>query len=84
MIDVKEAVRLATDYIKDLYDERELEDLTLEEVELSEDEQWWLVTLGHARRLSGMDGFGGQHRRCLRVFSIRADSGQVQSMKIRD
>jgi hypothetical protein len=84
MIDVKTAVKIAFDYIQDLYEERELQELALEEVEQSADKAWWLVTLGHARRLSGMDGFGGQHRRAYRVFKIDAEQGQVQSMRIRE
>ena len=84
MIDVKEAVAVATAYIRELYEEKDLHDLGLEEVELSEDDRWWMVTLGHARKLSGMDGFGGQHRRAYRVFRIDAEEGVVRSMKIRD
>ena len=41
-----------------------------------------MITLGHARRLSGMDGFGGQHRRVYKVFTIDADNGEVHSMKL--
>lgn len=46
MIGVKEAVRIAMDYLATLYEDKDLRDVLLEEVRLSEDDQYWLVTLG--------------------------------------
>ncbi|ODS29889.1 MAG: hypothetical protein SCARUB_05011 [Candidatus Scalindua rubra] len=40
MIDVKEATKLATEYFTDLFEEK-YSDLTLEEVEISEDGKFW-------------------------------------------
>ncbi len=45
MTDVKQAVRTAFDYIQQLYPS-ELPGLRLEEVQLSEDEHRWLITMG--------------------------------------
>jgi hypothetical protein len=52
MIDVKQAVSAASEFLKSLYAPNELVDLTLEEVELSSDETNWLITFGFTRRLT--------------------------------
>jgi hypothetical protein len=46
MIEVKEAVELARKSFGELYQDRPFQDVTLEEVEASEDDQYWSVTLG--------------------------------------
>jgi hypothetical protein len=54
MIEVKEAVRIAFQYMKEIFFEEQLYDLTLEEIELAEpsdDEPYWLVTVGFTRVL---------------------------------
>jgi hypothetical protein len=96
-INVKEAVRIAVEYVRELYAPAELVDLRLEEVELSESAKYWLVTLGFSR-----PEVQKQHRqvesqgqtmvdllrpraleREYKVVKINAKSGDVQSMKIR-
>ena len=84
MIDVKSAVAAAFTSVRDLYDPEDIRDLILEEVELFEGPQRWVVTLSHARNLTGMEGFGGHHHRCYKVFTIDAQEGSVCSMKHRD
>jgi hypothetical protein len=49
MIDVKEAVRISSDYLRLLYEPTQLNDVLLEEVSLSDDEKHWHVTLGFSR-----------------------------------
>ena len=52
MIDVKEAVKVAHDYTRELYKDYgvgEVDPITLEEVELTDDERFWLITLGMYR-----------------------------------
>ncbi len=46
MIDMKQAVQIALDFCHSLYAPEKLGDLLLEEVELSDDEKFWLVTIG--------------------------------------
>ena len=49
MIDVKEAVKVAQNYARELYKDYgvgEVDPITLEEVELTDDERFWLITLG--------------------------------------
>jgi hypothetical protein len=96
-INVKEAVRIAAGYVRDLYAPEELVDLRLEEVELSASGKYWLVTLGFSRpelkkQQRAMDPASGSVLSLLRpqelereykVVKIIAKSGDVQSMKIR-
>jgi hypothetical protein len=96
-LNVKDAVRIAVEYVRDLYAPEELLDLRLEEVELSESGKYWLVTLGFSR-----PELKKQHRplepaaggllsmlrpqdleREYKVVKINATSGDVQSMKMR-
>ncbi len=46
MIDIKQAVKAAERFFKDLYDQNTLKNFLVEEVELSEDEKDWVVTVG--------------------------------------
>ena len=91
MIDVKEAVKIAVDYLQSLYDSTKLKDILLEEVVLSDDEKYWYVTLGFSRPLevnqplSAIVGpeYKREYKREYKVFQIDTASGQVRSMKIR-
>ncbi|MDX1522153.1 MAG: hypothetical protein R3264_11035 [Anaerolineae bacterium] len=97
MIDVKEAVKVAFKEIGNLYTTDELTDLTLEEVELSEDEQYWLITLGFTQTLSlpieaqRQTSFFDANplvqeistMRVYKTLKIDANTGEFQSMKIR-
>ena len=91
MIDVKTAVKLARDYFAKVYPNEihTFQDVQLEEVELSEDESTWLVTIGFSRPLP-LDSFSKnapeflrQYQRDYKVFRIDAQNGKVRSMKIR-
>ena len=46
MIDMKQAVQIALEFCRSLYAPEKLTDFLLEEVELSDDEKFWLVTIG--------------------------------------
>jgi geranylgeranyl pyrophosphate synthase len=96
MVNVKEAVGIAFQYMNDLYDTTKFHDFLLEEVELSEDGRWWLVTIGWSRAthpdeviqtpmtntILGQSKI--QYRRTYKVFKIDATNGEVRSMKIRE
>jgi hypothetical protein len=61
----------------------------LEEVELSEDETHWLITLGFDRRRPVRSTFEAlqsmtPYERAYKTIEIRADTGEVRSMKIRE
>jgi hypothetical protein len=80
MIDVKQAVDAASQYLATLYANDPPSNVRLEEVELSEDEKYWLVTLSFSDTLQVFI----PPRRSYKLFKINAESGQVQSMKIRE
>jgi hypothetical protein len=76
MVDVKEAAKTASDYLAGLYSLDAWDDLRLEEVELTEDEKYWLITLSYQDKKM-------IPRRQYKIFKINAETGKVQSMKIR-
>ena len=93
MIDVKKAVEVAYDFILDLPKVGDINPITLEEVELTDDDRYWLITLGLYRSVlptttGPVEIFASsvlaKREREYKVVKIHADSGKVQSMKIRD
>jgi len=82
MIDVKQAVKAAMAYAQDLFGVEQA--LTLEEVDMSDDDGYWLITLGIGGRLTPIEVLGGvRTQRDYKVFTVEAKSGKVISMKIR-
>lgn len=87
MIDVKEAFESATKYFKDMYGES-VQGVAIEEIELSDDEKYWYITIGYIDRSQPLgapgllyDPFGT--KRAYKIFEIDANNGIVKSMKIR-
>jgi hypothetical protein len=87
MIGVKEAVKIAMSYLATLYEDKDLRDVLLEEVRLSDDDQYWLVTLGFSRPVPTnpyLEAMGAESlKREYKVFEISAETGEVRSMQIR-
>ena len=97
MIDVKTAVNAAYEYIKSLQDimGSSLPDLRLEEVELSEDKNFWLITLGFdipkkppKNRLedlipTSLVSTPVLYEREYKLFKVNSQTGKVEAMKIR-
>lgn len=88
MIDVKEAVRIATEGFKNLYGETGYKALKLEEVEITPDERYWIITLGY--NIPEVEGYNPpfpslfpKASREYKEFKIDAESGRLLSMKIR-
>jgi hypothetical protein len=94
MIDVKQAVQAAREFLVNLYHEAEIRDVLVEEVELSEDSRNWLITLGfsapkpatvgdekQAKRVAEL--IGPRYERWYKLFTIDSETGEVKSMKIR-
>jgi len=83
MISIKEASQKAIEHITTLYPNRNLGDILLEEAEISEDGQFWIVTVSFQRpSVSGGVGesvFTGN--RSYKVFKILVENGEVRSMK---
>lgn len=91
MIEVKEAVKVAKSAANDfLGQETALEDLMLEEVELSPDNKTWAITLGFNTPNSnkyervGAALAGRMYSRKYKTFIIDSETGEFRSMKIRE
>lgn len=92
MIKANEAVQIANEQMRAWFAEDELLALELEEVELSDDERFWLVTLGYSVKrtnptasevMSAPAGTTPDSVRTYKVFTIDVESGEVRSMKRR-
>ncbi|MCF6158665.1 MAG: hypothetical protein E3K32_08865 [wastewater metagenome] len=84
MVDVKDATEVATKYFINLFGDK-YSDLALEEVEISEDEKYWYITIGY-----NVDKPAFSHSlpftrtgREYKCFKIERKTGKVLSMKIR-
>ena len=92
-ISVKQAVDSAIAEAQELYSAQNLLDLTLEEVEKSEDGKYWLITLGlsvpsetsEANLYAVLLGKNkpNTYQRKYKLFRVDTLSGKVVSMKIR-
>jgi hypothetical protein len=92
-INVVEAVTAANGYLQDVKDMMKIqfESLRLEEVELSEDQREWLITLGFdipiksnsMNSLTSMMGTNSVYQREYKLFKVDSETGEVKSMKIR-
>ena len=87
-MNVKEAARLAKDYVADLFAEEAINNVGLEEIELGSDRRFWEVTIGFSRPWDhgglatvtlGQKGL----RRSYKVLLIDDDDGTVASVKDR-
>jgi hypothetical protein len=93
MIEVKQAVEAAARYTAELFAQEGILDVRLEEVELSEDEGTWHVTLSFLRKRKASSSLeealragslvGTPMDRDFKVLSVRASDGVVTSVKIR-
>jgi len=94
MIDVKQAVKAATTFARELFDGEELRHLRVEEVELSDDRRLWNITLGwvepavRTKAAPLIPAYGQEDiqklPRVYKTFDVDAESGAVQSMKMRE
>lgn len=88
MIDVKEAVKRATEFVQTVFEKEKFDQITLEEVELSDDGRLWFVTLGLGKIIvenpfqTIMSGAAGKLSVKYKVFQVNRSSGDVVSMKI--
>ncbi len=84
-IDAREAAAAAFQYFKELFSPLEVQSVTLEEVELSEDGKTWLITLGYEFRpkFGGIAATFGPPKTKFKVFKVDTKTGRVVAMKIR-
>jgi hypothetical protein len=83
-IDVKRAVELARHYLSDII-QVPTSDTLLEEVERSSDGRSWLITLSYPLRFrSPVEAIVARSDRDYKVVKLLADTGDFESIKIRD
>ena len=87
-MDVKEAAKIAKDYVADLFAEEGISDVGLEEIELVSDDSVWEVTVGFSRPWDHVGAAAitlGQKslRRTYKVLRIDDYDGEVASVKDR-
>ena len=90
-VDVRTAVINAENYLQSLEDllGKDLKNFRLEEVELSEDKQFWYITIGYDRPVIKRKtvlkiDYLPQYEREYKIFKINSQTGEVESMKIRN
>ena len=87
-MDVKEAAKLAKEYVADLFEEEGISNVGLEEIELGDDCRFWVVTVGFSRPWDhgGLATITLGHRglrRSYKVLRIDNHNGNVESVKDR-
>ena len=83
MIDVKEATKKAAEYLSSFYPYPITGSIQLEEVELTENKDLWIITLSFEENSGKGIGFGFLSKR-YKQFTINAETGEFISMKIRE
>lgn len=87
-IGVKQAVTSAMDFVLDLYDGQSLRDLLLEEVEMDQAHNKWLVTIGFSlaneESTSILTPSTRKLARHYKVIAVDSRTGHTMSMKIRE
>ena len=79
------------DYLKDMFQIDQFKDVLLEEVDLSQDNKFWNVTIGFTRvqestsggPMATLIGQSAEFKREFKVFQIDAESGALRSMRNR-
>ena len=82
MINVKEAVKVATAYFAELFPNAK--EVRLEEVEMAEEGPWWDVTVSfEIPAATAMEAILAQRNREYKIIKVNRDSGEPHSIKIR-
>ncbi|MBI1748539.1 MAG: hypothetical protein HYR55_18420 [Acidobacteria bacterium] len=81
-IAVEEALNRALEYFKRLYASQSVSSVQLEEVVLSDDNDYWFITLSYREPDQILGAIKSTTK--YKIFQIHAETGAVKSMKIRD
>lgn len=82
MIDVTTAIAGARNYLESVFAADAIRNVRLEEVILSDDGRFWLVTFGFDR---GISSYGSiLQPRTYKSVKIDAESGQIRGVQIRE
>ena len=83
LVNVKAAVELARGYLSEVLQVPSSQ-MLLEEIELSDDQQFWLITLSFpGARFSPVEVMAGLANREYKIVKLRTDTGDLVSIKIR-
>lgn len=86
-LEAKRAVEAAWEYFHTLFNSVSAFNVSLEEVELSDDGTYWLVTLSFEEmraKKADLPDFLRVPRQKFKVFKVERSTGRVTSMKMRD
>lgn len=91
MVGIKTAVKAAVDFLSGLYEGQGIRDVRLEEIQLSEENDCWLVTLSFQQLVPSTNPLAGvlqnvmppQYERVYKVVAVDARTGDPKSLKIR-
>jgi len=90
-MEVQEAIRLAKDYVTNVFQDEDPTNVGLEEVEFDETDQIWNVTIGFSRPwnstkslLANISGEALPKKRAYKVVRIRDNDGKMVAIKRRD
>lgn len=86
MVDVKQAVAAVVAFVKDVLEPQRAKDILLEEVELSQkdgDHEVWSITISFPRASTTLSDVLSNGRD-YKTFTVDAETGKVQSMRIRE
>ena len=84
-VDVKAAVRIAAAHFDQLI-QRRYSDLAVEEVEKTDDDRFWLVTVGYnpvSTDQSPLAAFQDKSTREYKIIKVDSHTGEAVSMKVR-
>jgi hypothetical protein len=90
IVDVKQAIATARDYLRAIFSDEPISDLRLEEVEFDKPDDAWLITFGLLRpsdeKAAQWGAFTGasQLKRTYKVVRIPNDETELPSVKIRE
>ena len=84
-MDVKQAAKVAKEYVIDLFADEQIEHVGLEEVKFNQHSKFWEITIGFFRPWNrGPLSFGpSPAQRSYKIVSIDDTDGQVTSVKHR-
>jgi len=91
-MDVKEAVNTAFNYFNEVYQGRTFDNVLLEEVEMTDNGKYWLITIGYSALMKTGEvgpfqkaiGYSDKYVRQYKLIKIDDNTQKVISMKIRE
>ncbi len=82
MLDAKRATEIAKKYLADIKN-MYYHNISLEEIELTENKRHWLITLGYPKD-HNISLFPGSSMKDYKIIKIDSENGDVIAMKIRN